>query len=271
MIGRINGEPLAFVDPRGRLQGRRRLHRRALRAAQGAVRHVRGAPRLHPGRQRVDRLPPALHGHRRSARAPRPPAPGVLHRPRSRSAHGASPTEAQDQCMQPPMEGCGCSAYPENRTWEHARIRFVTLNVPGSNNNVGYDAASDARSALPQRGQPRAGFRTPPMRPRRRGVRGLVVAHPGRSVAIQEAGVQRACSSNSRRPPGMLGKPVLFVHGDTHTYRVGFSVRGIDHAAGNLRQPVRGLGEGERRPGRPTALQLRAPSSRPGEIGSDSN
>src|SRR5262249_4116198 len=40
----------------------------------------------------------------------------------------------------------GCTAYPENRAWTHGGVRFVTLNIPGSHNNVGFDAASDAEA-----------------------------------------------------------------------------------------------------------------------------
>src|SRR5215212_1522115 len=44
----------------------------------------------------------------------------------------------QDRCLEGP-EGCRCPAYPENRFWTRGGVRFVTLNVPGSENNTGHD------------------------------------------------------------------------------------------------------------------------------------
>src|SRR5512141_2982544 len=55
-------------------------------------------------------------------------------------------TSAQDQCIEPGPGGCRCPAHPENRFWSRAGVRFVTLNIPGSNNNVGFDAANDAEA-----------------------------------------------------------------------------------------------------------------------------
>jgi hypothetical protein len=129
-------------------------------------------------------------------------------------------TEAQDQCLAPPVAGCGCAAYPENRSWEHRGVRFVTLNAPGSDNNVGFDMASDAealcRNAANARWLERAAeaAATP-------AVRALVIAIqadpwlPKRPVF---AGLIAQVEATSRK----VGKPVLFIHGDTHTYRVDF-------------------------------------------------
>jgi hypothetical protein len=127
-------------------------------------------------------------------------------------------TEAQDQCLAPPVAACGCAAYPENRSWEHRGVRFVTLNVPGSDNNVGFDAASDAealcRNAANARWLDRAAEAAA-------GARALVIAiqaDPWLSKRPVFAGLIAQVEAISRQ----LRKPVLFIHGDTHTYRVDF-------------------------------------------------
>ena len=55
-------------------------------------------------------------------------------------------TLPQDQCLEPPVTGCGCGAYPENRRWSVETVSFVTLNIPGSSNNEGFDARSDTEA-----------------------------------------------------------------------------------------------------------------------------
>src|SRR5258708_3139092 len=117
--------------------------------------------------------------------------------------------------MQAEREG-SCTAYPENRAWVRFGVRFVTLNVPGSDNNVGFDPASDAearcRDAANRRWLERAVSASEG--PDTRGLGVAIQADPWVSrkrvyddlVAQLQAAAQR------------LGKPVLFVHGDTHTY-----------------------------------------------------
>ena len=128
-------------------------------------------------------------------------------------------TDAQDQCLAGAPAGCGCAAYPENRSWEHARVRFVTLNVPGSDNNVGFDAASDAEAVCRNAANAKwleravAAAQAP-------GVRALVVAIQANPWDSRKAGVYRDFLAQVEAIPARLRKPVLFVHGDTHTYRV---------------------------------------------------
>ena len=112
----------------------------------------------------------------------------------------------------------GCGAYPENRAWTRSGVRFVTINVPGSSNNVGFDAASDAearcRNAANRRWVARAVTASAGA-----DTRALVIAMQANPwftrkrvfddvlAVIEQAG--RA-----------LRKPVLLVHGDTHNYQV---------------------------------------------------
>ena len=128
-------------------------------------------------------------------------------------------TDAQDQCLAGAPPGCGCAAYPENRSWEHARVRFVTLNVPGSDNNVGFDAASDAeavcRNAANAKWLERAvsAAEAP-------GVRALVIAIQANPWDSKKPGVYKDLLTQVEASAARVRKPVLFVHGDTHTYRV---------------------------------------------------
>jgi hypothetical protein len=112
----------------------------------------------------------------------------------------------------------GCGAYPENRSWKRAGVRFVTINVPGSNNNMGFDAASDAearcRNAANRRWLAHAvtvsgGADT----------RALVIAmqaNPWFTSKRVFDDVLAAIEQAARA----LRKPVLLVHGDTHNYQV---------------------------------------------------
>jgi hypothetical protein len=112
----------------------------------------------------------------------------------------------------------GCGAYPENREWVRAGIRFVTINVPGSDNNMGFDSASDnearCRGEANQRWLARAvaASRDPQ-------TRALVIAmqaNPWRTTRKVYDDLLAAIRSVARALP----KPVLLVHGDTHNYQV---------------------------------------------------
>ena len=111
-----------------------------------------------------------------------------------------------------------CAAYPENRAWTRARIRFVTLNIPGSNNNVGFDKASDdeaaCRNAANQRWLARAVEESED-----EGTRALVVAIQANPWDTRKP-VFKDFLAQLQEAARRLRKPVLFVHGDTHTYRV---------------------------------------------------
>ncbi len=109
--------------------------------------------------------------------------------------------------------------YPENLWWEHGGVLFVTLNIPGSNNNVGFDAASDAEAAV--RDQANSALLAAAFaRVRDSGLAGLGVfiqADPwerGKGRPFDAFLAQLAEGAQALR------KPVLFVHGDSHVYRV---------------------------------------------------
>jgi len=121
----------------------------------------------------------------------------------------------QDQCAD---AACGCPAHPENRFWTRAGVRFVTLNIPGSDNNVGFDAANDAEAAC--RDAANGQWLERAIRASEHSqTRGLVIAiqaNPWDSRKPVYHAFLRQVVEAARR----VKKPVLLIHGDTHTQRV---------------------------------------------------
>ena len=128
-------------------------------------------------------------------------------------------TAFQDQCIEGSATACTCPAHPENRIWSHGRIRFVTLDIPGSDNNVGYDAANDAearcRNEANRRWLERAA--TESAGDDTRALVVLTQADPWRTA--KRPSPYRGFLAQLQQVAARLAKPVLFVHGDTHTYR----------------------------------------------------
>lgn len=126
-------------------------------------------------------------------------------------------TFAQDRCLEPGPMGCRCPAHPENRFWSRSGVRFVTLNVPGSENNTGYgEGEAEARCrneanaawleravALSERGETLA-------------LVILLQANPWHSRRNAYGALLAQVENAARR----LRRPVLLVHGDSHNQRV---------------------------------------------------
>jgi hypothetical protein len=99
-----------------------------------------------------------------------------------------------------------------------AGVRFVTINVPGSNNNMGIDSASDAEARCRGEANKRwlaraaAASRDPQ-------TRALVIAMQANPWFTTHH-VYDDLLKAIRSVAGALPKPVLLVHGDTHSYRV---------------------------------------------------
>lgn len=111
-----------------------------------------------------------------------------------------------------------CTPYPENRAWTHSGVRFVTLNIPGSNNNVGFDRASDAEARCRDDAN-RRWLERAVVESAGDDTRALVVAIQADPWATRKP-VYREFLAQLREAAARLRKPVLFVHGDTHQYRV---------------------------------------------------
>ena len=128
-------------------------------------------------------------------------------------------TSAQDQCIDPGPRGCRCPAHPENRFWSRAGVRFVTLNIPGSDNNMGRDAASDAEAQC--RDEANALWLEQAVRASERSqTRALVIAIQADPWETKKPAVYRSFLRQVQDAQKRLRKPVLLIHGDSHTQRV---------------------------------------------------
>jgi hypothetical protein len=120
-------------------------------------------------------------------------------------------TWAQDRCAD---DACRCPAHPENRFWTRAGVRFVTLNIPGSNNNMGFDAANDAEAAC--RNEANARWLEQAVHASERSqTRALVIAIQADPWAPKKP-VYEPFLHQVRDAARRLRKPVLLVHGDSH-------------------------------------------------------
>jgi hypothetical protein len=105
---------------------------------------------------------------------------------------------------------------PENARWRHDGVLFVTLNVPGSENNQRMPRERDARMA-----DNAAWLAAAASLAARADTRALAIvmhAEPGfgRAPSARDAyaSLRRTLSATATR----LGKPVLLVHGDDHRH-----------------------------------------------------
>ena len=131
------------------------------------------------------------------------------------------PTAAQSQCIAP-SHACGCAPHPENRRWTYGRVVFATLNIPGANNNVGFDAASDEEARC-RNAANREWLEAAAVQSMGERVRALVViahANPWETGATKRTPVYDGFLEQMAALPGRVRKPILFIHGDTHTFRV---------------------------------------------------
>jgi hypothetical protein len=113
-------------------------------------------------------------------------------------------------------------AYPENARWLLGGIVFVTLNIPGSNNNLDRNPDMDVEHAE----RMRANFEWLEEAVKRAaapGIRGLVVfshADPRFGRGTPRIDGYRRLRAVLQGHAVRLLKPLLYVHGDGHRYRV---------------------------------------------------
>ncbi|MCI0573676.1 MAG: hypothetical protein L0Y66_23315 [Myxococcaceae bacterium] len=114
--------------------------------------------------------------------------------------------------------------YPENVRWEHGRVLFLGLNVPGSNNDARIPEESRARDVA-NAAWLKEGFREA----KARGLRGVLVAfhgNPGFPPGDRCPGLTGEYThyagwlSGLAREAAGFGGPVALVHGDTHCFQV---------------------------------------------------
>ena len=121
------------------------------------------------------------------------------------------------------------SRYRENMLWvvgekNNAGVVFATVNVQGSNDNKGFDAASD-REQVERTYANLAWLKIAANRARGNDIIGLVVflqANPGFEDAVADVNKSgfKEFLAGFEREAIALGKPVLFAHGDTHVFRI---------------------------------------------------
>lgn len=128
------------------------------------------------------------------------------------------PLSVQEGCLERVGTGCACPALPENRLWSKNGVVFVTLHVVGSNDNRGFDAANDAeqrcRSLANHRWLDRAvRLAESP------GQRGLVIVAQANLWLPSAYGVYDGIRSQIAAAGRRLGRPVLYIHGETHLFK----------------------------------------------------
>lgn len=128
------------------------------------------------------------------------------------------PLARQEACAERQGVSCRCPGLPENRLWTRGGVVFATVHVVGGNDNRGFDAANDAEQAC--RAAANRAWIEGALRlaetSRSRGVVVAAQANPWESSRDRVYdGLLAQLAAGARR----LGRPLLFVHGHTHTYR----------------------------------------------------
>ena len=125
------------------------------------------------------------------------------------------PLQVQDHCVD---AACRCPAYRENRRWSRSGVVFATLNVPGSENNVGFDAASDAEAKC--RDQANLAWLDQATDLAAAGGRALVVAMQADIFNNKRHGYDALLAKLPQCARRLGAKPLLLVHGDTHSLTI---------------------------------------------------
>lgn len=146
------------------------------------------------------------------------------------------PLARQEACAEREGTACACPGLPENRLWTKNRVVFATIHVVGGNDNRGFDAANDAEQRC-RAAANRAWLADAIRLAESAGMRGLVVvaqANPWEASRYRVYdGLLAQLAAGARR----LAKPLLFVHGHTHTWRFDRPFRDAQGAAvGNARR-----------------------------------
>jgi hypothetical protein len=109
--------------------------------------------------------------------------------------------------------------YPENVRWTYGHVTFLGLNVPGNNNNRGgapdeYAARNEANLEWMRKGFDRAEANGS------NAVMIVIHANPRFARPPDKRTGYNDFLSTLKRETLNFGKPVVLVHGDTHTFRV---------------------------------------------------
>jgi len=143
------------------------------------------------------------------------------------------PLARQEGCAERGGVACRCPGLPENRLWTRAGVVFATAHVVGSNDNRGFDAASDAEQAC-RAAANRAWIESAFRLAETSRSRGVVIAIQANPWEASRDGVYDPLLAQLSAGARRLGRPLLLVHGDTHTYRFDQPLRdGLGKAVAN--------------------------------------
>ena len=121
--------------------------------------------------------------------------------------------------------------YPENRLWTRANVVFVTLDVPGSDNNMGYDARNDAEAHARDAANARWLAHAVDEALARDAAALVLFIQANPWFVHKEPRAFAAFLASLREAAARWRKPILFVHGDTHTFRVDWPLTDATGAA----------------------------------------
>ena len=129
-------------------------------------------------------------------------------------------------------------AFPENRMWERGGVVFATINVQGSNNNRGFDAANNAEADA----RDRANLDWIAQAERRAADARALVVFTQANLWDENPPTYRVYVDALLDAATRLRKPVLFVHGETHQLRIDtpFKTRDGRYTANPMRVEVYG-------------------------------
>jgi hypothetical protein len=125
--------------------------------------------------------------------------------------------------------------YSENLMWVHAGVVYVSVNVQGSNDNRGFTDADDAEWS--ERLSANTRWITHAMTRARAGdITAIVLflqANPGfeESPSLVEKSAYKPFLESFEAQARAFEKPILFAHGDTHTFRTGPYTSPLDKRA----------------------------------------
>lgn len=128
------------------------------------------------------------------------------------------PLARQEGCAERVGAVCRCPGLPENRSWSKNGVVIATVHVVGSNDNRGFDAVNDAEQAC-RASANRAWIESAFRLAEAPGRRGLVLAMQANPWVKSRGKVYDALLAQVAAGATRLAKPVLLVHGDTHTFR----------------------------------------------------
>jgi len=123
-------------------------------------------------------------------------------------------------------------AFPENRMWQRGGVVFATVNL-GGNNNRGFDAANEREADE----RDRANLEWLAQARRRAAGAHALVVFTQANLWVKNPSTYRAYVDALIETAAQLRKPVLFVHGETHQFRIDTPFRMRD--GGQVANPTR--------------------------------